>query len=326
MKVLGVGNALVDVMTILPDDKFLDHLGLPKGSMQLVDKDKSDSIIKEISGLETRISSGGSAANTINGLAAMKVETGFIGTLGRDELGTRFISDFHNNDVATHITYSDTHSGKAIALVSPDGQRTFATYLGAAIEMGPDQMSAEIFSQYQIVHIEGYLLQNYDLIEAAVKRALSHGVHTSLDLASFNVVEEHKDFLLRLIPKNIDILFANEEEALALTGLPPEEAVLSMGEMVPLAVVKTGAKGSLIFDRRTVTRVDAIPSQCVDTTGAGDLYASGFLYGMILGEELGECGRFGSVLAGHVIKVIGAKIHENHWNDIFQQIHFQNLK
>ncbi len=326
MKVLGVGNALVDVMTVLPDDKFLDRLGLPKGSMQLVDKDKSDSILNEISGFETKISSGGSAANTINGLAAMKVETGFIGTLGKDELGTRFISDFISNNVAPHITYSDTHSGKAIALVSPDGQRTFATYLGAAIEMGPDQMTDDIFSQYQIVHIEGYLLQNYDLIESAVKRALSHGVQTSLDLASFNVVEEHKDFLLRLIPKNIDILFANEEEAFALTGLLPEEAVIAMGEMVPLAVVKTGAKGSLIYDRQTLTRVDAIPSQCVDTTGAGDLYASGFLYGMIMGEDLGECGRYGSVLAGHVIKVIGAKIHENHWNDIFQQIQVQNLK
>jgi sugar/nucleoside kinase (ribokinase family) len=326
MKVLGVGNALVDVMTMIPDDNFLTGLGLPKGSMQLVDKQKSDEVMQAISGLETRITSGGSAANTINGLASMKVETGFIGTLGRDELGNKFISDFHKNKVAPHVSYSETHSGKAIALVSPDGERTFATYLGAAVEMGPDQMSAEIFSRYNIVHIEGYLLQNYDLIEAAVKRALSLGVHTSLDLASFNVVDEHKDFLLQLIPKNIDILFANEEEAHALTGLQPEEAVLAMGEMVPLAIVKTGSKGSLIYDRKSVTTVNAVPSQCIDTTGAGDLYASGFLYGMILGEELSECGRFGSVLAGHVIRVIGAKIHDHHWNDIFHLIHFQNLK
>ena len=326
MKVLGVGNALVDIMVRIPDDSLLDTLKLPKGSMQLVDKQKSDEIIQGISSVETRITSGGSAANTINGLASMKVGTGFIGTLGKDEMGSKFISDFQKNQVVPHISYSETHSGKAVVFVSPDGQRTFATYLGAAIEMGPDQMSADIFSNYNIVHIEGYLLQNYDLIEAAMKRALSQKVRTSLDLASFNVVEDHKDFLLQLIPNNIDILFANEDEARALTGLEPEEAVLAMGEMVPLAIVKTGAKGSLIYDRKTVTSVEAIPSECIDTTGAGDLYAAGFLYGMIQGKELSKCGAFGSVLAGNVIGVVGAKIHDHHWGNLLDSFHVEEIK
>lgn len=320
MRVLGIGNALVDIMVQLDDDTFLQQHHLPKGSMQLVEKSVSDTIMAAIHQFPTRITSGGSAANTINGLARMGTETGFIGSLGRDEFGNHFINDFEKNKVLPHISYSDNHSGRAIALVSPDGERTFATYLGAAIELNHHKLDAEVFRDYQVLHIEGYLLQNYELIETAVQMAISNGLHTSLDLASFNVVEQHHDFLKKLIPGNIDILFANEEEAKALTGLEPEEAVLAMGEMVPLSIVKTGASGSLIYDRNSITRVNAIHADCKDTTGAGDLYAAGFIYGMIHRMSLEECGSIGSLLAGRVIEVIGAKIPEEKWEHIYREM------
>jgi len=321
MKVLGIGNALVDIMITLPDDDFLVQHQLPRGSMQLVDKDRSDRIMKSVSGFPTTIASGGSAANTINGLARLGVETGFIGSLGKDELGNHFINDFLKNEVIPHISYSESHSGKAIAMVSPDGERTFATYLGAAIELNASHIDEAVMSEYNIVHIEGYLLQNYALIEEAITKAMGKGVIVSLDLASYNVVEQHIDFLKRLIPGRVDILFANEEEALALTGATEEEALKSMAKMVPLSVLKTGARGSMIFDRKEITYVNALPSECKDTTGAGDLYAAGFLYGMIMGESLAECGRYGSLLSGHVIREIGAKISESNWKNIFNQLY-----
>ena len=322
MKVLGIGNALVDIMVSLPDDSFLKDHNLPKGSMQLVDKETSDRILHAAQKFETRITSGGSSANTINGLSRLGVETGFVGILGEDDFGRHFISDFEKNQVLPHIRYSKSDSGRALALVSPDGERTFATYLGAAIELGAPHIDNNVFSAYNILHIEGYLLQNYELVEKAVQTAMGNGVHVSLDLASFNVVEDHLDFLRSFIPKKVDILFANEEEAKALTGEEPEGALRIMSEMVPLSIVKTGASGSMIFDRNEIVKVEAIPSVCRDTTGAGDLYASGFLFGLILGENMAECGRYGSVLAGHVIEVIGAKIHDNQWKQIYELLHF----
>jgi sugar/nucleoside kinase (ribokinase family) len=324
MKVLGIGNALVDIMVSLPDDEFLKQHHLPRGSMQLVDNELSEKILQSVSEFRTRIASGGSAANTINGLAGLGVETGFIGCLGRDEVGKHFLRDFEKNKVNPHIIYSSTHSGKAIALVSPDGERTFATHLGAAVELGPDDISDEIVAYYNILHIEGYLLQNYDLIESAVHKAISKGVLISLDLASYNVVEQHVEFLKQLIPGKIDILFANEEEAHALTGEQPENAIRVMGEMVPLSVVKTGAKGSMIYDRKDVSYIDALKSKCIDTTGAGDLYATGFLFGLITGQNLHECGRYGSVMAGHVIREIGARIADKDWSSINKHLFLNN--
>ncbi len=321
MNVLGIGNALVDIMVQLPDDTFLTKHNLPKGSMQLVDKAVSDSIMKAAMQYPTRITSGGSAANTINGLARLGVQTGFLGSLGKDTWGEHFISDFEKNEVIPHINYSSTDSGRAIALVTPDGERTFATYLGAAVELSASHIHEYTFTNYKVVHIEGYLLQNYELIEQSVQQAIANSVHVSLDLASYNVVEQHLDFLKHLIPKKVDILFANEEEAMALTGENPEQAVIAMGEMVPLSIVKTGANGSLVFDRKTVTKIEALPSACLDTTGAGDLYAAGFLYGLIQGEEMKECGRYGSILAGHVIREIGAKINEDSWKNIFTMLY-----
>jgi sugar/nucleoside kinase (ribokinase family) len=316
MKVLGIGNALVDIMVQLPDDNFLHTHQLPKGSMQLVDKKRSDSILQTTLSFPKRIASGGSSANTINGLARLGVQTGFIGSLGEDEMGKHFLSDFEQNNVQAHISLSNNVSGTALALVSHDGERTFATHLGASIEVGAKDIDAHVLSLYDIVHIEGYLLQNYELIETAVHVSKQNNLKVSLDLASFNVVEEHIEFLKKLLPGNIDFLFANEEEAKALTGLNPQEAVIAMGKYAPISVVKIGSKGSYIYDGKETHHIDAIDSICIDTTGAGDLYASGFLYGYVQNKDLKTCGRYGSILAGHVIRVIGAKIEKEQWNSI----------
>lgn len=315
-KVLGIGNALVDIMTILKDDETLHQFNLPKGSMQLVDAETSNKINIGTDHLEKSIASGGSAANTIHGLARMDVEAGFIGKVGKDELGTYFSDDMKGSGIHPLLQLSETASGKAMALISPDSERTFATYLGAAVELSPEDLTDELYQGYEYFHIEGYLVQNHALIEQAVKLAKKNGLKVSLDMASYNVVEDNLEFLKHIVANYVDIVFANEEEAKSFTGKEPEEAIHVFGALCEIAVVKIGKEGSLIKRNGQLTRVEAINASVVDTTGAGDLYASGFLYGLINGFDLDKCGKMGSILAGKTIEVIGPKMNDEQWKEV----------
>lgn len=312
-KILGMGNALVDIMIKHDNDILLAEFGLPKGSMQLVDKLFSLKILESTVLLAKVQSSGGSAANTIHGLANLGASTGFLGTIGNDEFGDFFRKDMERSKIMPVLFYGKEDTGRAVALVSPDSERTFATYLGAAIELSPDIISPEVFKDYSYFHIEGYLVQNHDLIEKAVKVANENGLTVSLDLASYNVVEENLDFIHRLINNYVDIVFANEEEAMAFTGKNPDKALEIISDMCDIAIVKTGKQGSLIKQGNEIHKIGIIDVESIDTTGAGDLYAAGFLYGLINGLSLDKCGKIGTVLAGKVIEVIGAKISANDW-------------
>jgi sugar/nucleoside kinase (ribokinase family) len=204
-----------------------------------------------------------------------------------------------------------------MALITPDSERTFATFLGAAVEMSASDLTNDLFSGYDYFYIEGYLVQNRPLIEAALKMAKSNGLKISLDLASFNVVEDNLNFLKEMVAKYVDILFANEEEARAFTGgLEHEEALDSMSSMVDVVVLKQGANGSFIKQSGTTIKVEAIKANVIDTTGAGDLFAAGFLFGLINGFSLEKSGRLGALLSAKVIEVIGPKMDEDTWTDI----------
>lgn len=314
--ILGIGNALVDIMTLLENDTLLDELNLPKGSMQLVDKDLSNNVLKATSRLEKILASGGSAANTIHGLARLGIQTSFIGKVGFDDFGEFFRKNMEDNNIRTYLKAVTTESGRAIALVSLDSERTFATFLGAAVELTAEDLEPEVFRQHHILHIEGYLVQNHDLILTAVKMAKQHGLIVSLDMASYNVVEANIDFLQDILTNYVDIVFANEEEARAFTGKEPAEALEILKKICNIAIVKVGPDGSLIAQGEEKIHVPAITAFVMDTTGAGDLYASGFLYGLVKGYTLEECGQAGSLLAGKVIEVIGAKIDAERWTKI----------
>jgi sugar/nucleoside kinase (ribokinase family) len=326
-KILGIGNALVDIMIPIETDEILERLELPKGSMQLVDWDRSSGIQEALKDYKKSLSAGGSAANTIHGLAKLGVQTGYIGVIGEDELGGFFVKDMINAGVDPHMIHSRKPTGCAVALVSPDSERTFATFLGAAIELSADHLlssiqhpASSIFKKYDYFHIEGYLVQNHALIETAVKLAKEAGLMVSIDLASYNVVEANKDFLHEIIEKYVDIVFANEEEAKAFTGKDPQEALHEIGGKCDIAVVKTGKTGSMVMQGKDLHNIGIIAVTPVDTTGAGDLYASGFLYGLATDKSLSECGRIGALLAGNVIEFMGSKMPEERWIEIFGQI------
>ncbi|MEA3316885.1 MAG: adenosine kinase [Bacteroidota bacterium] len=319
-KVLGIGNALVDIMTKLPNDEFLKQYGLKKGSMQLSEKEFVEKINAASSDFEKHQSSGGSAANTIHGLANLGVETGYIGKVGDDEFGKFFSKDMQTNNIEPLLLKGKNDTGRAIALISPDSERTFATYLGAAIELNEDDIVNQQFKGYDILHIEGYLVQNHSLLQNAAALARVNGLKISIDMASFNIVEDNIDFLKPYVEKYVDIVFANEEEAKAFTGEEPEKALDIIANMCDLAIVKIGKQGSLVKKGDKKHFVEAIKANAIDTTGAGDLYASGFLYGLVNELPLPKCGEIGSLLAGKVIEVIGSKLSDNTWRIIKDKI------
>ena len=265
-KTLGIGNALVDILISLDNDVILEQLNLPKGSMQLVDKIRSDEVLSVLKEKKRTIAAGGSAANTIHGLAKLGAPTGYIGVIGEDEFGGHFVKDMINAGVEPHMIHSRNETGRAVALISPDQERTFATYLGAAIELsashllsGDQHGGPGVFSKYDILHLEGYLVLNHELVRKAVSQAKKNGLLVSLDLSSYNVVEANLDFLREIIHDYVDIVFANEEEAKAFTGREPVEAVEEISRHCHIAIVKTGRTGSLVRSEKKTHEVGIIP-------------------------------------------------------------------
>lgn len=320
-KILGIGNALVDVILFMENNDLLQRFSLPAGSMQLVDADKAGRVEEAAASLRKHMASGGSAANTIHGLAKLGMETAFIGTVGRDSLGDFFRKDLLDCRILPLLSFGTTSTGRAISLVSPGGERTFATYLGAAVEISANQLESRFFKEYDHLHLEGYLVLNQELVETALDMAHRAGMTVSLDLASYNVVEANLDFVKRIVATYKPMVFANEEEARVFTGLSdPQQSLEVFSSFCDTAVVKIGSKGSLIYHRGKYQAVEAIAVNCVDTTGAGDLFAAGFLYGYIRDLSPLQCGKIGSLLAGRVIEEAGAKIREEVWPGIRESV------
>ena len=316
-KILGMGNALTDVLVQLDNESHLENLGLPKGSMQLVDVATNSKVQDYIGNMPKQMIAGGSASNTMRGIACLGGDATFVGMVGKDEVGKVFEQELKDTGVATKLFYSDTASGTATAFISPDGERTFATHLGAAIGMTDELLIPELFKGYNIFHIEGYLVQNHDLILKAVHMAKFAGLKVSLDLASYNVVEDNLEFLQTLVRDYVDILFANEEEAQAFTGKQqPEESLEIISQMVEYAIVKVGKKGSMVKYNGNVVLEGITDNKRVDTTGAGDFYAAGFLYALANGMSIEKAAHYGKILSGNIIEVVGVKLTDEHWDSI----------
>lgn len=319
-KVLGMGNALTDILLQMDNDEILFSLNLMKGGMQLVDEHRSAEITRAAQRYSPIMATGGSASNTINGITKLGGIAGYIGKIGKDEVGNFFRNDSLANGVTPYLSESRTPSGRCTVLITPDSERTLCTFLGAAAELKAEDLLPEMFAGYEIFHIEGYLVQSHDLIRTAVKMAKEEGLLVSLDLASYNVVESNLNFLREMIADYVDIVFANEEEARAFTGKEPEEALNEIASFCNIAVVKIGKEGSLVRSGGETIVIQPFSACAVDTTGAGDLYASGFLYGMSHNFSLDICGKIGSLVSAKVVEVVGAKMPDEVWTEIRGEI------
>ncbi len=319
--IVGVGSALVDILA-RENDAFLEAAGAAKGGMTYVAPTEIDRLITLTTG-KTAVVPGGSACNTAMGVGRLGGQARFVGKRGKDDLGRVFETDLLTHGVTPELFVSDDPTGRVLSVVTPDAQRTMFTYLGAAAAMAPEEISPDCFKDAAIVHVEGYLLFNRALMDAVLRAARAAGAKISLDLASFTVVEESRDHLDLMVAEYIDILIANEDEALAFTREKDEAKALEiMSRDVDIAVLKTGARGSLISGGGEVVAIKAMGegAPAVDTTGAGDLWASGFLYGLVSGMDLEQSGALGSCCGFEVCQLVGAKISDDGWVRIRQTI------
>ena len=321
-RVIGIGNALTDMLVNLQSDSVLSQFHLANGSMSLVDTALQTEISQSVAGLPYSLSLGGSAGNTIRAMARLGCSVGMIGKVGQDTTGDFYIKALENLSVEPVVFRGEEKSGKCVSLISPDGERTLVTFLGAALELEAEEIDPAIFEGYDCLYVEGYLVQNHELIERAAATAKKCGLEVAIDLASFNVVAENLEFLRRLVREYVDIVFANEDEAKTFTcEANPVNALQAISEMCDLAVVKIGTKGALIKHRGEVIHVGIMAAaKRVDTTGAGDFYAAGFLAGMCQGLTLRQCGTIGAITAGKVIEVVGTTFGEEAWSEIFRLV------
>ncbi len=318
---LGIGNALTDILAVLPDDTLLKEYHLPKGSMQHVDMETGDRIWSALKQYGVKYVPGGSAANTATCTSIFGMPSGYIGKIGNDELGNLFKSTMEQYGVKTTMLYGTKSSGRCMAFITgANAERTFADYMGSALEMSPEDLKPEYFEGYDYCHVEGYLVQDQELISRAVQLAKNAGCIVSIDMASYNVVESNDAFLHNLVDKYVDIVFANETEARAFTKKEPREAIQELAKHCKIAVVKVGKDGSMVQEGDEYHYIESWPADTIDATGAGDTYAAGFLYGHALGMPLKVCGEIGSIIAAKVVEVVGTKIDIPRWKAAKQEI------
>ena len=315
-RILGIGNALVDVLTKVDNEQILSELHLPKGSMQLLSTEAYAEVTRRMQALPTKLTTGGSACNTLLALSHLDAPTGMIGKIGDDENGRFFASYFAQRGISTRLLHDSRPTGVASTFITPDGQRTFGTYLGAAARLTADELQLAWFEGYDYFYIEGYLVQNHDLVLRAIELAHAAGCEVCLDLASYNIVEADLDFFRALMP-SIDIVFANEQEAQALTGLEARAALDALAATCHIAVVKIGKHGVWACHGTEVAHCQArdVPV-VVDTTAAGDYFAAGFMHALAAGEPLATCIARGSLLAGHIIEVVGTELPDATWQQL----------
>ncbi|MBQ0145131.1 MAG: adenosine kinase [Bacteroidales bacterium] len=319
--ILGIGNALTDILAVFPDDTLLKEYHLPPGSMQHVDLETGDLIWSKLKEYGVKYVPGGSAANTITCTSIFGMPSGYIGKIGKDELGSLYKSTLEQFGVKTTMLTGTKGSGRAMCFITgANAERTFADYMGAALELVPEDLKPEFFEGYDYFHIEGYLVQNQDLIRRAVQMAKDAGCIISIDMASYNVVESNEAFFHNLVEKYVDIVFANESEARAFTKKEPREALDELAGQCQIAVVKVGKDGSMVKQGDEYHFIEPWPAATIDATGAGDTYAAGFLYAHSLGLPLKTCGEVGSIIAAKVVEVIGTKIDVPRWRAAKKEI------
>lgn len=317
-EILGVGNPFLDHL-LQVNKEYLETIPGEKYGMELISYDEMIKIIEK-SGSVPKLVAGGSCANAIKGLASLGKKCALTGKIGTDSNGEKVIEDLQDLGVTPLLHYSSTPTAHVTCLITPDGKRTCRAYLGAAAEITPEDLVPRHFDDVSLVHIEGYSLLYPGLTKRAMELAKECGALISFDLGSFEVVETYKPFVKELINEYVDITFANEGETLALTGQHPEEGIETIQEISSVAVVMIGKEGCWVADGSGKKKCPAFPVEPVDTTGAGDLFACGFLHGYLSGKDLEECARWGAITGRAVVQVIGAEIPQPQWPKIKERM------
>ncbi len=311
--VVGICNALVDIL-VETSDEDIRKLALRKGAMHLVEHSRQEEILSHFKSHAQTIELGGSSMNAIRTLAALGMRTCFAGMIGEDDFGSRIKNRMQHLGIKSHLGLSDVATGSCLILITPDGERTMNTCLGASRLYGKSQIPEEEIKNATLIHFCGYQWDTdgqKEAIQHAISIAKSHSTLISFDVSDPFVVERHQKDFLNMIQNDADIVFANQEESRILFEESPDEAAKWITDQGAIAVIKLGSKGALIRRGNEEIRVHPFPVQVVDTTAAGDMFAAGFLYGFLRDLSLERSGKIASFLAGDVIQRIGANISQS---------------
>lgn len=312
LDVLGIGTPILD--SIIPvTDEFLIKENLGKGGMFMITHAQLEKLLSK-AGQPSLTVAGGSACNATKGLSRFGQKCGFIGRIGDDDAGKRLNQRLKDLGVVTHLQITDAPTSQALSLVTPDGQRTFGTYIGANLDT--NFFRPELFKNTRLVHIEGYLMTNGngEFVAAAMQLAKDAGAKISFELSNYEIVHAYRDQMIHLISHYVDVLFANEQETYALTHKMPESAIDSVRDICETAVLSQGKEGCWVGRGITKVHCPAFPVEHpVDTTGAGDHFESGFLHGYLQGLPLEVCARYGALAGAAVVQVMGAELNDEQW-------------
>ncbi len=314
--VLGIGGPILDLILSVPNE-YLDFVPGAKGGMEPVDYPTLTRIIEE-SGVKPLIVTGGSTRNTLRGLVRFGEKCALLGMIGEDAMGSTYRRLLEEQGIHPLLLASSTPSAQVLSIVTPDGERTMRTFQGASIEIRGEDLKPHFFEGVKLVHLEGYTLFNDNLTASAMEMAQDAGAKVSFDLASFEIVRKFRPQILSLLDNYVDIIFANETECLELTGHPSEEKACDfLAEICEIGVVLMGERGCWV--RKGVKKVHcpAYPVRPRDTTGAGDLFASGFLHAYFQGLSLEACGHYGAIAGRAVVQVMGAEVPHEGWQEIY---------
>lgn len=315
-QVVGIGNAMVDVLSHC-DEAFLEKSGVEKGIMQLIDMDRAVALYGMVG--PSKEISGGSAANTIAGAAHLGGRTAYVGKVKDDQLGAIFAHDLRAQGAVYETTLapqvSDAETGRCIVLVTPDGERSLNTYLGWSEYLGPEDIDESMMADAEWIFLEGYRFDGPDSHAAfakAIAATKGAGGKVSITLSDAFCIERHRDEFAMMLKNDVDMLFANRVEILSMYQSDDFDAALSMAAAeVEIVICTDSENGAYILCGDDRWHVDAIPTQVDDATGAGDLFAGAFLWGLTNGYELETCGRMACVAASEIISHIGARPEAN---------------
>lgn len=317
--ILAIGSPLLDVI-IYVDDEHLKKLNFRKGSMNLISKDESSRILADLNGKTKEYMPGGSAANTLSGVNTLGNFSAFLGVIGNDEHGQLYREKTEGEGVVSHLeSHSEQSTGHSLILITPDGERTMLTHLGAALAYDKLGIDKEKIASAKILHIEAYQLENPQILpvlKEAIEIAKAGGAKISLDLSDAGLISRNKELFREVVREHVDILFANEAEALEFTGKEEEEALHEIAEHCSVAVVKLGGRGSLIKHEAQVHRFEPYKIEMINTNGAGDMYAAGILHGLINGLDIKTAGEIASHVSALVVASPGARLDQKHLDAI----------
>lgn len=311
--VFGIGNPLVDILVDVKDS-FLEELELNKGQFHLVDSEKMKSIMLKIDPEKITMAPGDSTANTLAGIANLGGTSVFCGKVGDDEHGVYYDAKLNEGNVISKVKKAELPTGKAFCFITPDSERTFVVYLGAALTLSKEDIVEDDVKNCKIVHLTGYQLEDPNLRETSLHLlsiAKKYEKLVSVDLADPGVIQRCLEDLKKIVKDNVDILFANETEAEAFTGEnDPLQALKILSEYSDVAIVKVGAEGSYISANEALTTVEGVKANAIDTTGAGDMYAAGILFGITHDLDFETAGKIASYAAAKVVEQKGARLSE----------------